>query len=107
MDAEDTSELRLTPTDPSLEFDVFEMARVRLVEALERRGYELIRAERIALYLVEVARPAAKFVKVMTRDKPPSDEQIFAALHPMLEEAPALEKAGRMLQHKSSEEERR
>jgi hypothetical protein len=82
-----------TPTDPSLEYDLFEMVRLRLAGALERRGYGEIEAERIALYLVEVSRPVANFLRVLTRVRPPEDEEIVEALGKVLDEYKALEKA--------------
>ena len=86
-----------TPTDPSLEYDLYEMVRLRLAETLKRRGYDPIEAERAALYMVEVSRPVANFLKVMTRIKPPEDEEIVSAMGKVLDELPALEKARLLL----------
>ena len=86
-----------TPTDPSLEFDVFEMVRLRLVEALAAAGHDMIEAERVALYVVGVARPASKLMKVATRVKPPSHGEVLEALSRVLDEAGALEKARRIM----------
>jgi hypothetical protein len=97
MNDEEVSEVRCTPTDPSLEFDLFEVVRLRLAEALTRRGYEPIRAERIALRAVQGVRPVPQFLKVMTRAEPPGDEEIMDALTRTLDEAPALGEAARML----------
>ena len=89
--------IKCTPTDPSLEFDIFEMVRLRLAEVLERRGHDQIEAERVALYVVQGTRPLSRFLKVLTRISPPEDEEIVAALSSVLDEAPALEKARHLL----------
>ena len=89
--------VRCTPTDPSLEFDVFEMVRIRLVEAVTAGGYDLIEAERVALYVVEIARPVTKLLKVATRVEPPSHGEVLEALSRVIEEAGALGKARRIM----------
>jgi len=89
--------LNSTPTDPSLEFDVFEAVRVRLVDALTRGGYGLVEAERIALYVVEISRPVSHLMKVLTGAAMPEDEEALSALSKVIDEAPALEKARRLL----------
>jgi hypothetical protein len=90
------------PTDPSLEFDVFEMVRLRLVEALAAAGHDLIEAERLALYAVEVARPASNLLKVATRAEPPSHGELLEALSRVIAEVGALEKARRIM-HRAGE----
>jgi hypothetical protein len=90
---EEAGQVRCTPTDPSIEFDVFEMVRVRLVEALTAGGHDLIEAERVALYVVEGARPVSKFLKVTTGSQPSGHGEVREALTRLLEEVPALEKA--------------
>jgi hypothetical protein len=97
MSGEPPAGINCTPTDPSLEFDVFEAVRLRLADALVRRGYELVEAERIALYLIEVSRPVTHFLKVMAGAVPPEDEEIMSALGKVIDETPALEKAQRLL----------
>jgi hypothetical protein len=85
------------PTDPSLEFDVFEMVRLRLAEVLMRRGYEQVEAERIALYLVEAARPVSHLLKVLTRVRQPEDDdEVVIALDHVLDKLPAMLKAKRL-----------
>lgn len=96
--------VRCTPTDPSLEFDVFEMVRVRLVEALTAGGHELIEAERLALYVVGVARPASNLLKVATRAKPPAHEEVLAAMSRVIDEAGALDRARRIMYRAATEE---
>ena len=86
-----------TPTDPSLEYDLYEMVRLRVADVLKRRGHDRIEAERVALYLVEVSRPLANFLKVLTRISPPDDEEIVIAMGKVLDELPALEKARALL----------
>jgi len=86
-----------TPTDPSLEYDLYEMVRLRVADVLKRRGYDPIEAERVALYMVEVSRPVANFLKVLTRISPPDDEEIVVAMGKVLDELPALEKARSLL----------
>jgi hypothetical protein len=86
-----------TPTDPSIEFDFFEVVRVRLVEALTAGGHELIEAERVALYVVEGARPVSKLLKVTTGSQPAAHEEVREVLERLLDEVPALEKARRIM----------
>ena len=97
MSDKDLSEVRCTPTDPSLEFDLFEVVRLRLARALTRSNYDPLLAERIALHVVQGVRPVSQFLKVLTGVKPPGDEEIMEALTRTLEEAPALGEAARML----------
>jgi hypothetical protein len=97
LSQEEPGQVWCTPTDPSIEFDVFEMVRVRLVEALTAGGHELIEAERVALYVVGGARPVSKFIKITTGSQPPTHEEVREALARLLEEVPALEKARRIM----------
>lgn len=97
MSRGEPEQVRCTPTDPSIEFDVFEAVRVRLVEALTDGGYELVEAERVALYVVECARPVSKLLKVTTGSQPAAHEEVREVLARLLDEAPALEKARRIM----------
>ena len=97
MSREEPGQVSCTPTDPSIEFDVFEMVRVRLVEALTAGGHELIEAERVALYVVEGARPVSKLLKVATGSQPAAHEEVREALARLIDEVPALEKARRVM----------
>jgi hypothetical protein len=97
LSQEEPGQVRYTPTDPSIEFDIFEAVRIRLVEALTAAGRELIEAERVALYVVEGARPFSKFLKVATGSQPAAPEEVREALARLLEEVPALEKARRIM----------
>jgi hypothetical protein len=96
LSRDEPGQVGCTPTDPSIEFDLFEVVRVRLVEALTAGGYELIEAERVALYVVGAARPVSKLLKVTTGNAPAAHEQAREALARLLDEAPALEKARRI-----------
>lgn len=94
MSESDPGQVRCTPTDPSIEFDLLEVVRLRLVESLTGRGgYGLLEAERIALYVVGCARPVSKLLKVATGAEAPSHEDVLEALSRVLDEARALEKA--------------
>jgi hypothetical protein len=97
LSQEEPGRFRFTPTDPSIEFDVLEVVRVRLVEALTAGGYELIEAERVALYVVGAARPVSILLKVTTGSQPAAHEEVREALGRLLDEAPALEKARRIM----------
>jgi hypothetical protein len=106
MSDEAGKEVRCMPTDPSIEFDVLEVVRLRLVEALTRDGHGLIEAERVALYVVGCARPVSKLLKVVTGGGPASQEEVLEALSHVLDEAPALEKARRIMLRLDGEAER-
>lgn len=98
MSKNDPGQVRCTPTDPSIEFDLLEVVRLRLVESLTGSGgYGLIEAERIALYVVGCARPISKLLKVATGAETPSHEAVLEALSRVLDEAQALEKARRLM----------
>lgn len=97
MNEDESSQVRCTPTDPSIEFDVLEIVRLRLVEALVGDGRGLIEAERVALYVVGCARPVSKLLKVLTAAGPASRAEVLEALSYVLDEAPALERARRIM----------
>jgi hypothetical protein len=99
MTKTDTSENKPIITDPSLEFDIFEMARQRLVEVFTNGGYEPLEAEKIALYVIQGLRPVPKLLNVLTRIKDPKQDEILDALGLVLDEIIALYKAKRMLLH--------
>ena len=105
MGKTNSSENKLVITDPSLEFDVFEMARQRLVEVFSAGGRERIEAEKIALYVVQGLRPVPKLLNVLTRIKAPTRAEILDTLGPVLDESAALDKAKRMLLHMGVDEE--
>ena len=95
--ATDIGQLRPTPTDPSLEFDMFELVRCRFVEALTARGMERLQAEHVALHLVQGLRPVVNLMKVLTRVSPPTHAEILEAMRAALDETPALEQAKLLL----------
>lgn len=96
MSKETPAGIACTPTDPSLEFDSFEAVRLRLANVLCARGYELVEAERIALYVVGLSRPVAHLLNVLGAATPP-EEDVIVALGKVIDEAPALEKAQQLL----------
>jgi len=93
-----------TPTDPSLEFDTFEYMRSRLTDALVEGGREPLEAAKIALYVVQGVRNVPKLLRVFTAEKSPAADEISDALGPVLDEAPSLEKAKRLLLHLDQED---
>jgi hypothetical protein len=98
-----TRQARVPATDPSLEFDLFEVIRLRLVEVFLNAGYAPIDAERIALYVVEGTRNVPRLLKTLSRpNPPPTQAEILDTLGAVLDEAPALDKAKAMLLHLDS-----
>ena len=90
-------------TDPSLEFDIFEMVRRRLVQAFMTGGRERLEAEKIAVYVVEGLQHVPKFLNVLTKVEAPTQDEILDALGPVLDEAGVLDKAKHMLLHTGAE----
>lgn len=83
--------------DNSLEFDMFEDMRRRLVEVLVSEGLERLDAEKIALYVVQGMREMPKLVKILSESRSHPRTQILSTLKLMLENASALEKARELL----------
>lgn len=83
--------------DNSLEFDMFEDARRRLVEVLVSEGRERLDAEKIALYVVQGLREMPRFIKMLSESRSHARPEILASLDLILENANALEKARAML----------
>lgn len=83
--------------DNSLEFDMFEDVRRRLVEVLVSEGRERLDAEKIALYVVQGLREMPKFVKMLSESRSHPRAEILSILMLVLENASALEKAREML----------
>jgi hypothetical protein len=83
--------------DNSLEFDMFEDMRRRLVEVLVSEGRERLDAEKIALYIVQGMREMPKFVKMLSESRSHPRAEILSTLRLVLENASALEKARMML----------
>ena len=79
--------------DNSLEFDMFEDARRRLVKVLVSEGRERLEAEKIALYVVQGMREMPKLVKMLSEARSHPRAEILSTLVLVLENAAALEKA--------------
>ncbi|HEX8707870.1 MAG TPA: hypothetical protein VF723_06370 [Pyrinomonadaceae bacterium] len=84
--------------DNSLEFDMFEDARRRLVEVLVSEGRERLEAEKIALYVVQGLREMPKFIKLLSESRSHPRRDILHTLKTLLGNASALEKARELLQ---------
>jgi len=83
--------------DNSLEFDMFEDMRRRLVEVLVSEGRERLDAEKIALYIAQGMREMPKLVKMLSESRSHPRAEILSMLRLVLENASALEKARIML----------
>ncbi|HEX8920735.1 MAG TPA: hypothetical protein VF766_04625 [Pyrinomonadaceae bacterium] len=87
----------MTEEDNSLEFDMFEDMRRRLVEVLVSEGRERLDAEKIALYVVQGLRDMPKLFKMLSEARSHPRAEIIATLKLALENASALDKAREML----------
>jgi hypothetical protein len=83
--------------DNSLEFDMFEDVRRRLVEVLVSEGRERLDAEKVALYVVQGLREMPRLVKMLSESRTHPRAEILSTLRRTLENASALEKAREML----------
>jgi hypothetical protein len=83
--------------DNSLEFDMFEDMRRRLVEVLVSEGRERLDAEKVALYVVQGMREMPKLVKILSESRSHPRAEIMSTLKLVLENATALEKARELL----------
>lgn len=83
--------------DTSLEFDMFEDARQRLVAVLVSHGRDRIEAEKIALYVIQGLRDMPKLITMLSERRTYSTTKIIDALHVVLNNASALEKARALL----------
>ena len=90
--------------DNSLEFDMFEDVRRRLVEVLVSEGRERLDAEKIALYVVQGLREMPKLVKMLSESRSHPRAEILSTLRLVLENATALERAREMLLGLEAEE---
>lgn len=95
--AVDTSEHVAMPTDPSIEFDLFENVRQRLTDVLVSGGRERIEAEKIALYVVQGVRHVPGLLKMLEQNPTLQQAEVLDALGHVLDETLALEKARRLL----------
>jgi hypothetical protein len=83
--------------DTSLEFDMFEDARQRLVAVLIAEGRDRIEAEKIALYVIQGLRDMPKLLTMLSEARSHSPAKIMQALNLVLDDASALEKARSLL----------
>ena len=81
--------------DTSLEFDMFEDIRRKLVEVFVREGRTRLEAEKIALYVIQGMRDVPKLLTILTEEE--ADAKILHALYSFLEDATALDKARKIL----------
>lgn len=89
--------------DNSLEFDMFEDARRRLVEVLVSEGRERLDAEKMALYVVQGLREMPRFIKMLSESRSHPRTEILSSLKLLLLNAGALEKAREMLLNPEAE----
>jgi hypothetical protein len=83
--------------DTSLEFDMFEDARQRLVEVLVGQGRDRLEAEKIALYVIQGLRDMPKLITLLSESRSHSAASILQALYLVLDNAGALLKAREIL----------
>ncbi|MBD0373293.1 MAG: hypothetical protein ICV60_20820 [Pyrinomonadaceae bacterium] len=83
--------------DNSLEFDMFEDVRRKLVEFYQREGRERLEAEKIALYLVQGIRETPKLIAMIAEADSHTSKEINDCITSVLENATALEKARAVL----------
>lgn len=84
--------------DNSLEFDLFEDLRLRLTEVLVLAGHERLKAERVALYVVQGVRDVPKLLAVLsTRQATETEARVLEILDDVLTNAPALIRAQNIL----------
>jgi hypothetical protein len=83
--------------DTSLEFDMFEDARQRLVAVLIIEGRDRLEAEKIALYVIQGLRDMPKLITMLSEARTHSPTKIIQALNIVLDNASALEKARALL----------
>lgn len=84
--------------DTSMEFDMFEDMRLKLTEVLVGAGHERIKAERIALYVVQGVREVPKLLGALaTRHDTQATAAILEILMNVFDNAPALVKAQNLM----------
>lgn len=83
--------------DNSLEFDMFEDVRRKLVEFYQGEGRERLEAEKIALYIVQGIRDTPKLIATLAEADSHTRQEVNAAIAAVLEDASALEKAQAVL----------
>ena len=83
--------------DTSLEFDMFEDARQRLVLVLMGQGRDRLEAEKIALYVVQGLREMPKLLTMLSEARSHPPAKILRLLNLVLDNANALDKARALL----------
>lgn len=83
--------------DDSLEFDMFEDVRRKIVEFYQREGRERIEAEKLALYLVQGIRDTPKLIAMIAEAESHSQQEVNDCITAVLDNAIALEKARALL----------
>ena len=81
--------------DPSAEFDMFEDVRRRLTQVLVNQGHDEIKAERVALYVMQGVRDVPKIIAALKEGRP--DDVILSLLDKIFDNATALAKARSVL----------
>ena len=84
--------------DNSLEFDMLEDVRRRLVEVLVSEGHERLDAEKVSLYVVQGIREMPKLFKILSESRSHPRSEIVSTLKQTLENANSLERAREMLE---------
>jgi hypothetical protein len=83
--------------DNSLEFDMFEDVRRKLVEFFQSEGRERLEAEKLALYLVQGIRETPKLIAIVAEADSHPAQEVNDCIVSVLENASALEKARAVL----------
>jgi hypothetical protein len=91
--------------DNSLEFDMFEDVRRKLVEFYQGEGRERLEAEKIALYLVQGMRYTPKLIATIAEAESHTRQEINDCITSVLDNAAALEKARAVLLGLDNQEE--
>jgi hypothetical protein len=91
--------------DNSLEFDMFEDVRRKLVEFYQSEGRERLEAEKIALYLVQGIRHTPKLIATIAEAESHTRQEVNDCITSVLDNAAALEKARAVLLGLDNQEE--
>ena len=83
--------------DTSLEFDMFEDVRRRLVDHYMGEGRPRLEAEKIALYLIQGMRDIPKLIAIIAEADSRAHAEVNKAIDAVLENAPAFERARAIL----------
>ena len=83
--------------DTSLEFDMFEDVRRRLVDHYTGEGRPRLEAEKIALYLIQGMRDVPKLIATIAEADSHTHAEVNKAIDAVLDNAPAFERARAIL----------